>query len=91
MACPRESHVPREVAFRYCTEAMMRKVSVDHSRLSEILAEHGDSVVVAGAAKASRLHLHTSHPDRLFETLQQYGDHHLSKSRRHAQAKPGHL
>jgi DegV family protein with EDD domain len=66
---PTESHVPREVAFRYCTEAMMRKVSVDHSRLSEILLAHGDSVVVAGAAKASRLHLHTNHPDRLFDTL----------------------
>jgi hypothetical protein len=70
---PTESHVPQEVAFRYCTEAVIRDVSLDHSRLSEILSAHGDSVVVAGAAKASRLHVHTSHPDRLFDTLQDCG------------------
>jgi dihydroxyacetone kinase-like predicted kinase len=29
--------------------------------------------VVAGASKASRLHVHTSHPDRLFERLQRHG------------------
>jgi dihydroxyacetone kinase-like predicted kinase len=51
----------------------MRDVSLDHSRLSDILLAHGDSVVVAGEAKTSRLHVHTSHPDRLFDTLQDYG------------------
>ena len=70
---PVESDVPKEVVYRYCTEAIIRNVSLDHNRLSAILSEHGDSVVVAGAAKASRLHVHTSHPERLFETLQQYG------------------
>jgi DegV family protein with EDD domain len=70
---PVESDVPREVVYRYCTEAIIRDGSLDHKRLSEVLSEHGDSVVVAGAAKASRLHVHTSHPDRLFETLQHHG------------------
>ncbi|MBR9987766.1 MAG: DegV family EDD domain-containing protein [Desulfosarcina sp.] len=70
---PMESLVPQEVAFRFCAEAVMRDVSLDHSRLSEILLAHGDSVVVAGAAKASRLHVHTSHPDRLFDMLGDYG------------------
>jgi dihydroxyacetone kinase-like predicted kinase len=31
---PTESHVPQEVAFRYCTEAIIRNVSLDHNRLS---------------------------------------------------------
>ncbi len=70
---PVESEVPENVVHRYCTEAIIRDVSLDHRKLSGILGEHGDSVVVAGAAKASRLHVHTSHPDRLFETLQQFG------------------
>ncbi len=70
---PTESHVPQEVAFRFCTEAVIRDVSLDHSRLSDILMAHGDSVVVAGAAKASRVHVHTSHPDRLFDRLQDVG------------------
>jgi DegV family protein with EDD domain len=64
---------PEEVVYRYCTEAIIRDVSLNHNRLSEILSQHGDSVVVAGASKASRLHVHTSHPDRLFERLQRHG------------------
>ncbi|MGA6926517.1 MAG: DegV family protein [Desulfosarcina sp.] len=72
-AMPTESHVPQEVVFRYCTEAIFRNGSLDQRRLSEILSAHGDSVVVAGATKASRLHVHTSQPDRLFDTLQDYG------------------
>jgi DegV family protein with EDD domain len=70
---PVESDVPKDVVHRYCTEAVIRNGSLHHRRLSAILAEHGDSVVVAGAANASRLHVHTSHPERLFETLQHYG------------------
>ena len=70
---PTESHVPQQAAFRYCTEAIIRDVSLDHSRLSGILKEYGDSVVVAGANKASRLHVHTNHPDRLFDRLQDHG------------------
>jgi dihydroxyacetone kinase-like predicted kinase len=35
---PVESHVPQEVAFRYCTEAIIRNVSLNHNRLSEILS-----------------------------------------------------
>ena len=67
-----KKHVPREVTHRYCTEAMVRNVDLDHNQLSAILQNHGDSVVVAGASTASRLHVHTTRPDRLFDTLQNH-------------------
>ena len=68
-----ESHEPQEVKFRYCTEAVIRNCSSSSDRLSEILKDFGDSVVVAGAVNASRLHVHTNHPDRIFDKLQAYG------------------
>jgi dihydroxyacetone kinase-like predicted kinase len=88
-ARPVEGHVPQTVRFRYCTEAVIRNCSPP-SDLSEILADYGDSVVVAGAAGTTRLHVHTNHPDRLFDRLQPYRDHCQPESRRHAKAKPDH-
>jgi DegV family protein with EDD domain len=37
------------------------------------LKDYGNSVVVAGAGSTTRLHVHTNHPDRLFDKLQAYG------------------
>ena len=67
-----EGHVPQKVRFRYCTEAVIRNCS-PRSDLSGIAKNFGDSVVVAGAPSATRLHVHTNHPDRLFDRLQEYG------------------
>ncbi|MGD8703005.1 MAG: DegV family protein, partial [Desulfosarcina sp.] len=71
-AAAEKRHVPREITHRYCTEAMIRNVDLDQNQLSAMLQNHGDSVVVAGASTASRLHVHTTRPDRLFDTLQNH-------------------
>ncbi len=68
-----EGHIPQEVSRRYCTEAVIRNLDLDQDRLRAILKTHGDSVVVAGASSASRLHVHTDRPDRLFDALQDHG------------------
>jgi DegV family protein with EDD domain len=65
--------VPERVDFRYCTEAIIRDVSIEFDRLKSILQAYGDSVVVAGTAATGRLHVHTSQPDRLFDALQGVG------------------
>ncbi len=61
-AVPAEGHLPQQVRFHYCTEALIRNCSLAPNRLTEILKESGDSVVVAGAASAARVHVHTNHP-----------------------------
>ena len=65
--------IPESVTFRYCTEAIIRKLTANHSALSAILKKHGDSLVIAGAAKTSRIHIHTNHPAHLFEALKDCG------------------
>ncbi len=68
-----ENHVSQKVAFRFCTEAVFRNGALNNRQLSELLSAYGDSVVVAGATRANRLHVDTNHPDRLFDALQEYG------------------
>jgi hypothetical protein len=62
-----------DFAFRYCTEAIIKAKSVDSDNLKHLLARHGDSVVVAGAATMNRIHVHTDRPAELFDELRALG------------------
>jgi len=68
-----EEHIPEDVEFRYCTEAMLKNVNLEHKSLSKLIQNHGDSVVVAGDRKTTRIHVHTNSPEKLFDQLQNYG------------------
>lgn len=70
---PEDEQIPEFVEFRYCTEAIIRNVTLEHDVLSKLLQQYGNSVVLAGAEKASRLHIHTNHPAQLFDELREYG------------------
>jgi DegV family protein with EDD domain len=63
------NHIQEEVKFRYCTEGILKKLSVDQKSLSQILQSHGDSVVIGGNEKAKHIHVHTNHPANLFQQL----------------------
>ncbi len=62
-----------DFTYRYCTEAIIKGASIDRDQLKHVLAKHGDSVVVAGAEKMHRIHVHTDQPAMLFEDLRQIG------------------
>lgn len=68
-----EVHISDDIQFRYCTEAIIKNLSLNHKPLTKILQDYGDSVVVAGAEKTSRIHVHTNDPAKLFNQLQDYG------------------
>lgn len=61
------------VNYRYCTEAMLRNVTVAAPELTKVLQKYGDSIVVAGSNKLSRIHVHTSSPASVFEEIQLIG------------------
>ena len=58
--------------FRYCTEALVQGPSIDRELLRREAALLGDSIVVAGSALKTRVHVHTNEPERLFEALQKH-------------------
>jgi DegV family protein with EDD domain len=62
-----------EITHRFCTEAIIKKVSISKSELQETLGESGISVVVAGSESICRFHVHTNHPAELFHQLKDIG------------------
>ena len=55
--------------YRYCTEALIKGQNFDLDHLRKQLLPLGDSLVVAGTASVVRIHIHTNHPEVVFEHL----------------------
>ncbi|MGD0753935.1 MAG: DegV family protein [Bacteroidales bacterium] len=68
-----EEPIPEKVDFRYCTEALIKKSSIDNNSLLHLLEKYGNSIVIAGSDKMRRLHLHTNNPSGLFGELRNTG------------------
>ena len=68
-----EDHVVKEVKFRYCTEAVIKDLKLDHDGIYNLLKKYGDSIVIAGSDKVRRIHVHTDNPDLLFDDLHDFG------------------
>ena len=63
------NHIQKEVKFRYCTEGILKNITVDQKSLSQILQNYGDSVVIGGNEKTKHIHVHTNHPADMFQQL----------------------
>jgi len=68
-----EDMVNEDLTYRYCTEAIIKKMQISTSSLKQYLRECGDSVVVAGSEKTCRIHVHTNQPADLFYKLKDKG------------------
>ena len=62
-----------EITYRYCTECLLEGETIDASNIKESLTRFGDSLVVAGNKRLTRIHLHTNDPQRAFEVLHHKG------------------
>ncbi|MBN2175732.1 MAG: DegV family EDD domain-containing protein [Bacteroidales bacterium] len=62
-------HKSEEVRFRYCTEGILKNLSVDQKSLSKILQQYGDSIVIGGNEKTKHIHVHTNNPAEMFQQL----------------------
>ena len=65
--------LPEKVEFRYCTEVLMKKSSVDNKTLMPLLEKYGNSIVVAGSDSMRRIHIHTNNPANLIDELSHKG------------------
>ncbi len=68
-----EEMITEKMSFRYCTEAVIKDCRIDREMLIRTLEKYGDSVVVAGADKLRRIHLHTNVPSELFNNIRDAG------------------
>ncbi len=70
---PRISESAEEITFRYCTECIIEGEHIDHGDLRLRLAELGDSLIVAGSAARTKLHVHTDDPGAVFRIAEEHG------------------
>ncbi len=68
-----EDMLDEEIEHRFCTEAILKNIHISKSELKEMLAQTGDSVVVAGSEDTCRIHVHTNEPAQLFHQLKDTG------------------
>ncbi len=68
-----EDIINGEITYRYCTEAIIKKLKINKEELQRTLSNNGDSVVVAGSENICRMHVHTNHPAKLFNSLKDVG------------------
>lgn len=61
------------LAYRYCTEAIIKDLQVSTASLKHYLDQFGNSIVVAGSAQICRIHIHTNQPALLFVKLKDIG------------------
>jgi len=67
-----EDVMEEDIHHRYCTEAILKGLSIKKPELQKILGDAGDSVVVAGSDDICRIHVHTNTPAELFHNLKNY-------------------
>jgi len=56
--------------FRYCTEALIGGFKGD---IKEVLKPYGDSLIIAGNERKTRIHIHTDQPTQVFDVLSDKG------------------
>lgn len=62
-----------DIEYRYCTECMLTGESINRRKVREALSALGNSMVVAGTRRKIKIHIHTDHPDHVFEIARRHG------------------
>jgi len=61
------------VGYRYCTQCMLEGEGLDKRAVRRALKSFGDSLIVIGSAERLRVHIHSDHPEQVFQFLERYG------------------
>jgi DAK2 domain fusion protein YloV len=64
---------------RFCTEFLLAAHDMPAHKLRDMLAQHGDSLIVAGGDGVMRVHIHTDYPTKVMDLARGYGE--VSKSK----------
>lgn len=61
------------IPFRYCTEMLVEGNDLKSEAIKTLLAEEGDSLIVAGSARKMHVHIHTNQPDHVLAKVTSLG------------------
>lgn len=63
----------KESRYRYCCECLVTGTKSESREIREALEKHGDSVICIEHAGIFHVHVHSDHPDRVFEDMSSLG------------------
>lgn len=61
------------IRFQFCTECLVDGEDLDIKTIRASLKDLGDSMIVAGGPRKIRIHLHTNHPEELYQRAARFG------------------
>tara|TARA_B100001287_G_scaffold273491_1_gene277039 strand:+ start:8935 stop:10722 length:1788 start_codon:yes stop_codon:yes gene_type:complete len=59
--------------YQFCTECIVEGDSISRRDMKETLTSMGDSFILAGTKSKVKVHIHTDHPNKVFELCSNYG------------------
>ena len=66
--------------YRYCTECVIVGEAINVDKLKAAVLSLGDSLVIAGSKRKTKIHMHVNQPAELFHICRQYGKIHNEKA-----------
>ena len=63
----------KESKFRYCTECIINGDDINDKKIRSVLKELGDSLVLAGNNKKTKVHIHVNDPSKVFNLCRVFG------------------
>lgn len=69
-----------DYTYRYCTECVIVGDNISQRELKENVAGMGDSLVIAGSKRKTKVHMHVNQPAELFSVCRQFGKIHNEKA-----------
>ena len=72
-----DMHDHGDIEFRFCTECLINVRNdddkINHKALREKLNDLGNSVVVAGSVRKTKVHIHVNEPNEVFKIAEEFG------------------
>jgi DegV family protein with EDD domain len=68
-----ELHLEIDEKYQFCTECLIHGNNIDQNTLREKLEELGNSLIVAGSSKKTKIHIHVNDPSKVFEICSEQG------------------
>lgn len=66
-------HEFTDLTHRFCTECLIKGSHIKHDELRAELNNHGNSLIVAGSERKTKVHIHANDPSLIFHICRQYG------------------
>ncbi|NLY88981.1 MAG: DAK2 domain-containing protein [Firmicutes bacterium] len=65
---------PDKIAYRYCTEFIIKGEKLAIEEIKKDLAPHGDSLIVIGDTQVAKVHIHTNNPGLVLDYMVRLGE-----------------